>query len=92
MQQLHGICSISALTLTDFELNNLTDTNRYPPDFGRNRSKTFSYKTPWITTLPPRFSKLPTTSQPISPENDGKWISQKTACIYQLSISLMLFL
>ena len=60
-----------------------------PSIFCRNRSKTFSYKIPWITTCPPRFSKLPTASQPISPENDGKWISQKTACIYQLSISLM---
>ena len=42
-------------------------------------------------TCSPGFSNLPTASQPISPENDGKWISQKTACIYQLSISLTLF-
>ena len=32
-----------------------------PPDFDRNRSKTFSFKRPWIATCPPGFSELPTT-------------------------------
>ena len=32
-----------------------------PPDFDRNRNKTFSFKRPWITTCPPGFSELPTS-------------------------------
>ena len=32
-----------------------------PTDFARNRSKTFSFKRPWIATCPPGFSELPTT-------------------------------
>ena len=32
-----------------------------PPDFSRNRSKTFSFKRPWIATCPPPvFLNLPT--------------------------------
>ena len=30
-----------------------------PPDFGRNRSRTFSFKRPWITTCPSKFIDLP---------------------------------
>ena len=32
-----------------------------PTDFARNRSKTFSFKRPWIATCPPGLSELPTT-------------------------------
>ena len=32
-----------------------------PPDFDRNRSKTFSFKRLWIATCPPGFSELPIT-------------------------------
>ena len=36
------------------------DRGYSPSDFGRNRSKPFSYKKPWFTTSSPGFSGLPT--------------------------------
>ena len=90
IRQLHEICSSWALTLADFDLNNLIDTLQILAEIEANPSS-LKYLGLQLTCSP-GFSNLPTASQPISPENDGKWISQKTACIYQLSISLMLFL
>ena len=36
-----------------------------PSNFGRSRSKTFSFKRPWMTMCPLRFLELPTALLPV---------------------------